>query len=671
MNITENLNYSLPTLVDSGATLDMPKNSNPSVFLEKRYYPIYMDHEKLVFQINDGQGFLDPYSTVIEFDVEFYNEGFYKVDNSFFNIFSCLKISIDGKDVEIIENMDKIMTIISDINLTEDNRGNLEHLGFAKTNNKDSIYNGSNSYTHFYKKEDNRLEEFSKCYNKYLKTHVENGIPYTRKIKNEESFKKLRIKLPLSSQILGILNPSNKVIPLFLCRIIEITLTVNNKAFRYMPVFNSCLPGISKESIQKLVCTSLVDELLKYDFIFKSFLNLDSFKDRIEFVYEVFNEYFFGIEVQRNKVLKDVYQNLTLLDYQTIMNGDDIRMSQVRNELDLATKLFDMSRIFSQLDVSNLIIKMFSYEKEQLYKFVEKYYLEIHSLINAEYSGMNNNRKREYVNSIKNAVIRREENDVKNKNTLFCINKDNVYLTTRQLFFECSLHNIIKNRTPNYRIRTKMYYSRKLALNNKNECNDSILLSFPFSSINFMGMSFYKNIAAEDFYSNANFRFSNNIASFQIAVNNILYPELPIVGNSGNDVGELSNIEFVYGIKKANEMKLDEETGVINEKNFALNIDLSNGEYIENYLPNDLIYNFELGGELVGKAVYLINTRHGQQNENELIGTNCKNMGDVVYKIQHYREIYVQYKNQSLFQLIFCNYDVEVELNRDVPQIIN
>jgi len=671
MNITENLNYSLPSLVESGATLEMPKTSNPSIFLEKKYYPIYMDHEKIVFQITDGQGFLDPYSTVIEFDVEFYNEGFYKVDNSFFNIFSSLIITIDGKDVEIIENMDKIMTIISDINLTEENRSNLEHLGFAKSINKDSIYNGTNSYYHFYKKEDNKLDNFGKVYNNYLKTHVENGIPYTRKIKNEENFKKLRIKLPLTSQILGILNPSNKVIPLFLSRIIEISLTINNKAFRYLPIFNNSLAGLNIDSITKMANVDFVNKILKYNFVFDSILKMDTLDNKINLIFDVFKDYFFETEIDYKKYIKNEFLNVTYLDYLNIMNENNIAQKNLRTDLKLVKNINNLGNINTDDDVINLIYKMFEFEKNLLYKFVKKYYLEIHTLLNKDYITLNNNQKRDRINNIVNAVIKKEELDVKNKNSLFNINKTTIYMTTRQLFFESTLHNIIKTRTPNYIISTKMYYSRKLALNNKNECNDSILVNFPFSSINFMGMSFYKNIKPDDFYSNPNFRFSNNIASFQIAVNNILYPELPIVGNSGNDVGDVSNMEFVYNIKKANEIKIDSEAGVINEKNFALNIDLSNGSYLENYLPNNLIFNFELSGELIGKSVYLINTRHGEKTDNKLIGTNCKTMGDIVYKIQHHKDILIQYKSQSLFQLIFCNYDVEIELNRDIPRINN
>lgn len=681
MNIVENLSYSLPSLVLNERNMLPPSTSAPSAFLEKCYMPIYQDQNRIVFQII-GNGFLDPHSTLVEFDIIFLSTGYFKVDNSFLNIFKKLKISVDGKDIEEFENMDNILTIISDVSIENEKRKSLRHIGFDSVIFKDEIYNGSNSYIHYVKNEREtglKLNEYSYQENK---TYVKNGIPFTHNMNNnQKEFQKLRIKLPLTSQIFGILNPKKDFLPLFLCRTIEIELEINHKAFRIANNFTSHINKIDQETKQNLELTlknRIFDNFGINFFLFPEnngvtnmlkFLKL-KYKEIVkkEAVFPDEKNLLFRREFLacKDRALLTAFLNKQSRDY-------DINDQNMYNLLSKLSDIINIQNASADFILSSIkkFEELFDFKIQEHFKNYFELYEQLYMCENL-IEQLDPVAKTSYIKKIKsNTLYPVDLTEAKSKGTLFIIDSSNIRLKTTQLFFDPAFHNSLQNGTQSYKLNTKFFHSKVMPLNNNNEPNLSILFNMPFSSINYLGTAFFKKIEPEDFYSMKNFRFSNNVKSVQFSVNNLNFPELPVTGNSGNSFGDDQNIDFIHSLRKAFNIRMDKSVGVINQKNFAINLDTTNGEYIKLFdFTNYTMLNTE-NNEIIGKSAYIINTGIAPAEDGKLTGINCKKFGNIACRLDFGKDIKIHYENGKMYQLIFCQYDATIELTRDYPIILN
>lgn len=135
----------------------------------------------------------------------------------------------------------------------------------------------------------------------------------------------------------------------------------------------------------------------------------------------------------------------------------------------------------------------------------------------------------------------------------------------------------------------------------------TLQINLGFSSLRNVFFMFMPNDHTINSAFRKQYRLSMAITSMQLKVGTNYYPQQPIIGNGGTNIGAINNNEFVKYLNKAFGKHCGAGSGgVVNQHNFAINCREADPTSTATMFTTDKQMNYFMENRVIGKAVYAI-----------------------------------------------------------------
>lgn len=513
MNFSNNKDFVYPSLImDRNHFMD--SNIAPSRFINKKYLPSFESENSYRIDIDSSVGYCDPHNTYLNLTVVLDSRILgVDIESSYYSIFDNIRIYSANVLVEEIKNIDKICSILFDCKFSNEDRKRFSNLGFHYNQTGNPILDDIKFF------DTNPLE-----LNNNFQI-VKNG-----KIDTEYRLRKRRIKIriPLPSAILGIFNPTQQFIPMHLLKNISIEINLKKENFIDKKMKHSETDLINNDQLEN---------------IFRDFLGEDLMPVRIG-DYDLLNNGEYLLFTERTQCYKE--------------NDDILKANAAVDQTvrDYFTEKFKLPRHRGEL--SRLLYQMVNLKM---------------SILNKAYP------QRKFFIDV--PEIGRDLSD---------INFENVYMETKELYFDAGIHQKLNNSITNFNIKTYGYHTELKTI--KNDFKKEQSLFYNYSNINFIGFCFYKTLDNDSYNSTVISRSNPSVKKYSYEINECKFPSR-IFGDCASDDSEKC-LEFIEEIKDAFNTPELETPGIINPINFSTNsnenLSQDNFTLLNTVIPNKSVF---------------------------------------------------------------------------------
>lgn len=184
-------------------------------------------------------------------------------------------------------------------------------------------------------------------------------------------------------------------------------------------------------------------------------------------------------------------------------------------------------------------------------------------------------------------------------------------------------------------------------------------INLAFASLRNIFFFYYPNDYLASTAARKHYRLSMAITSMQVRIGTDFYPQLPIQGNGGTNLGNVNNYEFIRFLYACFGKHCSPRDCAINAQNFAVNCRAYDYTYPNSNNNDNNQLSFLEENRVIGKAVYGIPLDKLNMNSSVLGGVNTIGNSAI--------ELLLSYSSTKVFprnvtQYIFCHHDVALEI---------